>query len=138
MIPKEVLLIIAGLGVAVVLVGIWFFFFGGKEKKKTKKEKSESVEAPKPTNESLRGLIEIVENPNSRLADLEEALDRMESEVIFSGDAERELYFVYCLARHPRVNAKLIVQMDKKLKRKNPKYEKLIDKYEQMGLNERK
>lgn len=137
---KEVLLIIAVLGILIALAGIYFFFISDKfsGKKKTQNVSSESsmtnLNIP-----SLEDLIAVVDNPESKKNDLMEAIEIMADHYpVPSANNDKHLYFVYALAKHKKSDAKIIVKMDRSFKKASPKMEKMIDTYEKQGLDERK
>lgn len=137
---KEVLLIIAVLGILIALAGIYFFFISDKfsGKKKTQKPSSEApvlnLNIP-----SLEDLIAVVDNPESKKNDLMEAIEIMADHYpVPSSGNDKHLYFVYALAKHKKSDAKVIVKMDRSFKKASPKMEKMIDQYEKQGLDERK
>lgn len=139
---KEILVLIVILGVLIALAGIYFFFISDRFKDKKKTSQPQPTAQPPVTNiniPSLEDLIAVVDNPESKKADLTEAVEIMADHYpVPSNGNDQHLYFVYALAKHKKSDAKIIVKMDRSFKKASPKMETMIDQYEQKGLNDRR
>ncbi|WP_457597888.1 hypothetical protein [Hydrogenimonas sp.] len=109
-----------------------------------KKRVSESEESNNKKH-TIKSMVEIAANRNSKTVDLKRAIDIVAKELPFPKKNKHEipksakiyLHFVLLIASHRNADAKLIAYMDRELKKANPDYSTEIDIYENEGFNQR-
>lgn len=120
----------------IFLLIIVFFVF-----KKSKPEPSETVPQTKTSaGVTLDSLINTLKSEKKELSKIEEALEKMAKGFPFpenENEASEYFKFVYYYAKNPLTSAKMIVEMQKKLTLKNPKYAKQIEEYQMRGIDAR-
>ncbi len=103
---------------------------------------SEVPSAPVKKEEiTLESLTQVLKNETKEMARVEDALNKMAKYFPFpenERDANDHFKFVYFYAKNPLTNAKMIVQMQKKLSAINPKYAKQIENFQMIGVEARK
>jgi hypothetical protein len=108
--------------------------------KKTKVPEKPSAPVQKP-EVTLESLTQILKKETKDMAKVEDALNKMANTFPFpenENDANDHFKFVYFYAKNPLTDAKMIVQMQKKLSQINPKYAKQIENFQMIGVEARK
>ncbi|MBE0498223.1 MAG: hypothetical protein IBX43_03165 [Campylobacterales bacterium] len=89
---------------------------------------------------TLESLISILQHETKERSKIENALVKMEKSFPFPEDekeANDYFKFVYYYARSPLSSAKMIVNMQKMLTMRNPKYAKQIEAFQMRGVDAR-
>lgn len=119
-----------------ILLVIVFFVF--------KKSKPETCEInPQPTKKilSLQDYIALLKTEKSDKDIFTGMLDSVVRKYPFPGnekEAKTHFEFVYYYAKNPMTTAKMIVEMQQKLAKANPKYAKQIEQFQMQGVEARK
>ncbi len=101
------------------------------------------VTTPEPVHDgslTLESLISILQHETKERSKIESALEKMAKRFPFpenEKEASEYFKFVYYYARSPLSSAKMIVNMQKLLTQRNPKYAKQIESFQMRGVEAR-
>lgn len=101
------------------------------------------ISTPEPLDDvrvTLDSLISVLQHETKERSKIEKALDKMLKSFPFPEDekeANEYFKFVYYYARSPLSSAKMIVNMQKMLTMRNPKYAKQIEAFQMRGVEAR-
>ena len=115
---------------ALLLVAVFVIF------KKSKKDEN----IKEPNGYTLETLVSIVKNENKEVLKIEEALNHLVTSFPFPeniNEAKKHFEFVYLYAKNPLSTAKMIINMQKKVSKANPKFSKEIEKFQMRGVEDR-
>ena len=143
---KTLLIVLIGLGIAIVaIIIISVLIVNMKKNKLVKQGDSQKKKKSQEPEVTLDDLIKIVSSKQSSKNDLTKATIKLAKDFPFpkkrgsslTNEAKKYLNFVFLTAAHPNADAQIIAFMDKELKRVNPSYKMEIDVYEDRGVNSR-
>ncbi len=123
----QIILLLLVVGVVVVLFGFYFFRLRVSSQKKDEEQKVE-----------FKDILGVVKNPNSNMDSIEDAISLLKRDFKTIKDGNNHHYeFIYYLAKHKNASSKMILDVDKFLKLNNAEHEKMIERYEKKGLDDR-
>ena len=92
-------------------------------------------------DDTLESLTEVLKTETKDISKIKETLEKMLVGFPFpenEKEANGHLKYVYFYAKNPLANAKMIVEMQKRLTQKNPSYAKHIEDFQMRGVEARK